>query len=145
MSKILAIDDRQDNLVALSARLNNLIPGCKVITALSGAEGIEKAKAELPDTILLDIKMPGMDGYEVCKRLKKDENTKHIPVIMISAIKTESEELVKGLGSGADAYLSKPVDEYVLVAYVNTALRLKEAEDHWRKQKDMLENMVARK
>ena len=138
MSKILAIDDRQDNLIALSARLNNLIPGCKVITALSGAEGIEKAKAELPDTILLDIKMPGMDGYEVCKRLKKDENTKHIPVIMISAIKTESEDLVKGLGSGADAYLSKPVDEYVLVTHVNTALRLKEAEDHWGRLKDML-------
>ena len=109
MPKILAVDDKKDNLIAISALLNALIPGCNVITAQSGAEGLKKAKTESPDTILLDIKMPGMDGYEVCNRLKDDETTKHIPVIMISAIKTESEDLVKGLETGADAYLAKPV------------------------------------
>jgi len=96
----------------------------------------------LPDTILLDIKMPGMDGYEVCNRLKDDETTKHIPVIMISAIKTESDDLVKGFEIGADAYLAKPIDEYVLIAQVKTALRIKKAEDHLRGQKDLLEEMV---
>jgi len=68
MPKILAIDDKKDNLVSISALLKYLIPGCNVITAKSGPEGIEKAKIESPDTILLDIKMPGMDGYEVCNR-----------------------------------------------------------------------------
>ncbi len=97
MPKILAIDDKKDNLITLSALLKALLPDCEVLTAQSGPEGIEKARAESPDTILLDIKMPGMDGYEVCKRLKDNESTKHIPVIMISAIKTESKDLVKGL------------------------------------------------
>jgi len=142
MPKILAIDDKKDNLTALSALLNALIPGCNVITAQSGAEALEKAKTESPDTILLDIKMPGMDGYEVCNRLKYDETTKHIPVIMISAIKTESEDLVKGFETGADAYLAKPIDEYVLIAQVKTALRIKKAEDHLRRQKDLLESTV---
>jgi len=142
MAKILAIDDREENLVALSAILKNLIPGCNIITALSGPEGIEKAKRESPDTILLDIKMPVLDGYEVCKRLKEDENTKHVPVIMISAIKTESKDRVMGFDSGADAYLAKPIDEYVLVAQVKTALRIKNAEDRLRKQKDALEKTV---
>ena len=142
MPKILAIDDKKDNLISLSALLKSLIPDCNVITAQSGPEGIEKAKAELPDTILLDIKMPEMDGYEICSRLKDDESTRHIPVIMISAIKTESEDFVKGLETGADAYIAKPIDKYVLVAKVNTALRIKKAEDLLRNQKDLLESMV---
>jgi signal transduction histidine kinase/DNA-binding response OmpR family regulator len=142
MSKILAIDDKLDNLISISALLKALIPNCNIITAQSGAEGILKAENELPDTILLDIKMPEMDGYEVCNRLKGNEKTQHIPVIMISAIRTGSEDLVEGLNSGADAYLSKPIDEYVLVAQVKTALRIKKAEDHLRHQKDQLESMV---
>jgi len=142
MPKILAIDDKTDNLITLSALLKALIPDCEVLTAQSGPEGIEKARAESPDTILLDIKMPGMDGYEVCKSLKDNESTKHIPVIMISAIKTESKDLVKGLETGADAYLAKPIDEYALAAQVKTALRIKKAEDQLRNQKDFLEEMV---
>ncbi|MBI9092987.1 MAG: response regulator [Desulfobacterium sp.] len=142
MPKILAIDDKQDNLITLSAVLRSLIPDCNIITALSGVEGIEKAISESPDTILLDIKMPGMDGYEVCNRLKANEQTKHIPVIMISAIRTESQDLVKGLDSGADAYLAKPIDEHLLIAQVNTALRTKKAEDQLRNQKESMEAMV---
>ena len=145
MPKILAIDDKKDNLITVSALLKSLIPDCNVITAQSGPEGIEKAKAEMPDTILLDIKMPGMDGYDVCNRLKDDESTRHIPVIMISAIKTESQDLVKGLETGADAYLAKPIDEYVLAAQVNTALRIKKAEDLLRSQKDLLESIVQKR
>ena len=142
MPKILAIDDKEDNLISLSAVLKNLLPGCTVITAQSGAEGLKKAEAELPDTILLDIKMPVMDGYEVCNRLKSNKKTTNIPVIMISAIKTEGKDLVKGLETGADAFLAKPIDETVLVAQVNTALRIKKAEDLLRGQKDLLEDMV---
>lgn len=142
MPKILAIDDKEDNLISLSAVLKSLIPGCIVITARSGPEGIEKAKIESPDTVLLDIKMPGMDGYEICKRLKEDKDTRHIPVIMISAILTGSQDLIKGLDTGADAYLTKPVDEQILIAQVKTALRMKAAEDSLRGQKDLLEEMV---
>lgn len=142
MTKILAIDDKEDNLITLSAILKSLIPECTVITALSGLEGIEKAKNESPDTILLDIKMPGLDGYEICKRLKENKNTRYIPVIMISAILTGSSDLIKGLDIGADAYLAKPIDEHVLIAQVKTALRMKTAEDTLRRQKDVLEEMV---
>ena len=142
MPKILAIDDKQDNLITLSAILKNLIPECHVITAQSGPEGFEKARIHAPDTILLDIKMPGMDGYEVCKRLKEDKNTKNIPVIMISAFKRESEDLARGLDSGADAYLTKPIDELVLTAQIKTTLRLKAAEDYLRTQKGFAEDML---
>ncbi len=142
MPKILAIDDKEDNLITLSALLKVMIPDCTVNTALSGPEGLEKAIEDPPDTILLDIKMPGMDGYEVCRRFKENTITRHIPVIMISAVKTDSGDLVKGLETGADAYLAKPIDEYVLAAQVKTALRVKEAEDRLRKQNEWLEILV---
>ncbi|MFH1155248.1 MAG: response regulator [Pseudomonadota bacterium] len=142
MVTLLAIDDNEDNLASVSAILKNYIPGCRVITARSGPEGIEKARVESPDTILLDIKMPGMDGYEVCRILKEHETARHIPVIMVSAVMMEARDLVKGLEAGADAYLTKPFDELVLTAQVKTSLRMKHAEDGLRMQKDLLEAMV---
>ena len=145
MPKILAIDDKQDNLVTVSALLRNLIPGCTVITSDSGAEGIKKAESERPDTILLDIKMPEMDGYEVCRHLKSNEKTKHIPVVMLTAIKTDAGSRVKGLELGADAFLSKPIDEVEFAAQVKVMLRIKTAEDLLRKEKDLLEDTVHEK
>ena len=142
MPKILAIDDKQDNLITISAFLKNLIPNCTVITSDSGTEGIKKAEAEQPDAILLDIKMPEMDGYEVCRHLKSNEKTKHIPVIMVTAIRTDSQSRVKGLEIGADAFLSKPIDEIELVAQIKVMLRIKKAEDILRKEKDLLEDTV---
>ena len=90
MQKILAIDDKQDNLISIRALLKNFLPDIVVFTAQSGQEGLEIAKGELPDVILLDIIMPGLDGYEVCTQLKADESTQHIPVIMLTAFKTDS-------------------------------------------------------
>jgi two-component system cell cycle sensor histidine kinase/response regulator CckA len=142
MQKILAIDDKRDNLVTLSAMLNNLMPGCVVITAQSGREGIEKAMAELPDVILLDIIMPDMDGFETCRRLMSDESTKNIPVIMITAIKTDQQSRIKGLDIGANAFLAKPINEYELVSQVNVALRIKKAEDDLREERRSLERTV---
>ncbi len=142
MSKILAIDDKPDNLETLSALLKNLIPACAVITAQSGAEGIEKAGSELPDVILLDVKMPGMDGFETCRRLKSDESTNHIPVIMVTAIKTDPQSRIKGLEIGAEAFLAKPIDQYELVSQVKVALRIKKAEDALRAERDSLERLV---
>jgi putative two-component system response regulator len=142
MHKILAIDDKMDNLITLSALLKNLMPGCVVITAQSGREGIAKAKAELPDAILLDVKMPEMDGFETCRRLMDDESIKHIPVIMITAIKTDAESRIEGLDCGANAFLSKPIDQYELVSQVKVALRIKNAEDALRMERDSLEQAV---
>jgi response regulator RpfG family c-di-GMP phosphodiesterase len=142
MQKILAIDDKMDNLITLSALLKNLMPGCSVITTQSGLEGIEKAKKEQPDVILLDIKMPDMDGFETCCRLMSDERTKRIPVIMITAIKTDSESRIKGLEAGANTFLSKPIDEAELVSQVKVAFRIKKAEDALRKERDSLERLV---
>ncbi len=142
MKTILAIDDKLDNLIIISAILKNLIPETRVSFAQSGEEGLQKADEEYPDTILLDIKMPGMDGFEVCRRLKSNPGTKNIPVIMISAILTGSENLIKGLEAGADAYLSKPINEYILAAQVKTALRIKSAEDQLRKDKKRLEQII---
>lgn len=142
MHKILAIDDNMDNLITLSALLNNLVPRCAVITAKSRMEGITKARAELPDVILLDIKMHEMDGFETCRRLMADENTKRIPVIMITDIQTNAGSRIKGLECGAHAFLSMPIDEVELVSQVKVALRIKKAEDTLRKQMDSLEKVV---
>ncbi|MBN1531541.1 MAG: response regulator [Spirochaetes bacterium] len=142
MKKILAIDDKRDNLITISALLGNFLTDCTVITAQSGIEGIEKAKREQPDTIILDIKMPQMDGFEVCKHLKDDEVTKHIPIILLTAIKTDMESKLKGLQIGADAFLTKPIDETELIAQINVMLRIKHSEDLIRKEKDLLEEMV---
>jgi len=142
MQKILAIDDKTDNLITLTALLKNLMPGCTMITAQSGQEGIEKAGAENPDVILLDIIMPDMDGFETCRRLKADERTRQIPVIMITAIRTDPRSRIKGLEMGADAFLAKPVDEHELVSQVKVALRIKKAEDALRAERDSLEKKV---
>ena len=142
MQKILAIDDKKDNLTTLSAVLANLMPDCLVSTALSGVEGIEKARTGQPDVILLDVKMPDMDGFETCRRLKTDPSTSAIPIIIITAIKTDHQSRIKGLDLGADAFLAKPIDEVELVAQVKVALRIKKAEDALRRERDALEQAV---
>ncbi|MBE0650271.1 MAG: response regulator [Bacteroidales bacterium] len=141
MKKILAIDDQKINLVTIKAIIENSIPDCKIFTAQSGNEGIESAIKNQPDTILLDIVMPGIDGYEVCKILKRDERTKHIPVIMVSAIKIDKESRIKGLTAGADFFISKPIDQDELAVQINVMLRIKAAEDKLREEKELLNQM----
>jgi len=145
MSKILAIDDRLDNLISIKALLRNTIPEYEVIIAQTGEEGIEKAIKELPDTILLDINMPVMDGYEVCTELKANSVTKNIPVIMITAVRTDSKSRVKGLEIGADTFISKPIDADELTSQVRVMLRIKKVEDKLRSEKDILEEMVEKR
>lgn len=140
MKKILVIDDNQTNLNLIEALLHQGFPDYQVFLSLSGREGIEIAKQILPDTILLDIMMPEMDGYEVCLHLKANEPTRHIPILLVSAM-SEKSYLVKGLNAGADAFISKPVDPSELKAQVNVMLRIKYAEDLLRKRNEKLNNL----
>jgi len=126
MPTILAIDDKADNLVAISALLKTIVPASTVQMAQSGPEGIAKAKAILPDVILLDVVMPEMDGYEVCQRLKADDATKHIPVMLLTAVDSDTRSRIKGLDMGADAFLAKPVNEGELRAQINVMLRIRD-------------------
>ncbi len=139
MPKILVIDDRIDNLIAIEALLEHLIPQCEVITAQSGVEGLVKADQHLPDTILLDIQMPVMNGYEVCRKLKSSEKTKHIPIVLVTAIETDTQSRIKGLEIGADAFVAKPIDEEELAAQVNVMLRIKKSRLTLETEKENLE------
>jgi two-component sensor histidine kinase/AmiR/NasT family two-component response regulator len=142
MQKILAIDDKQDNLTVIRALVKNLLPDAVVFLAQSGQEGLAVAHRELPDVILLDLIMPEMDGFEVCSKLKADETTRHIPIIILTAVKTDSKSRIKALNKGADAFLTKPIDETELVAQINAMLRVKRAEDKLRLEKQDLEQLV---
>lgn len=143
MKKVLVIDDKKIDLVTFKALLEEIIPDCKVLIANSGKEGLGIAKSESLDAILLDIVMSEMDGFEVCKILKSDEKTKHIPIIIISAIYLDEKSKVKSLKLGAGAFLSKPINTAEFSAQVNSMLRIKEAEDKLREEKIALEKLVA--
>jgi signal transduction histidine kinase len=145
MIRILAIDDNNDNLVSLSATFSISMPEIKIITATNGKTGIKLAKKKQPDVILLDIIMPGMDGFEVCKELKEDELTKQIPIIMLTAAKTDTESKIRALDLGADAFLTKPIEESELMAQIRAMLRIKKAEDRLRNEKNYLDNLVREK
>jgi signal transduction histidine kinase len=125
--KILAIDDNADNLTTLKAIVQDVLPRCTLSTALDGRRGIELAGIEDPDVILLDIVMPGMDGYEVCRQLKSNEKLRTIPVVFLTALRTDRESRIKALDAGADAFLSKPLDDQELVAAVRAMARIKVA------------------
>lgn len=129
MRKILAVDDHVINLELLEQITKVFYPEFNFLGANSGEDGIRKAIDNLPDLILLDIMMPGLDGYETCKILKENAQTKHIPVIMISALGHDSSERIKGLNAGADSFLSKPFDKIELRAQINVALRIKEYQE----------------
>ncbi len=142
MPKILTIDNKKDDLVSISALLKKYIPTCTVITGSSASEGLKKAKQHLPDTILVDIIMPGIDGYEICQKLKSNDATKHIPVIMLTPANTDSQSRIKALELGADAFLTKPVDPAELTAQIRAMLRIKNSEDKLRIEKDRLKGLI---
>lgn len=124
MQKILVIDDLPENVFMLQDRLEN--EGFDVITAYDGTTGIEKALGELPDLILLDIMMPDITGIEVCKYLVSEPNTRHIPIILVTA-KSGAEDTKEGLEAGAFDYIKKPFNRIELMARIKSALKLSEA------------------
>lgn len=145
MKKILLIDDVKDNLRAAKEALEDLIPDCQVITTLSGKEGVKLAKEEQPDTIISDIIMPEMDGIEVCKRLREDEATKYIPIIIHTGTITDTKTRIQCLEAGADVFLAKPIDPGELIAQINAMLRIKEAENKLRAESEMLDEVVKKR
>ncbi|MEI8037803.1 MAG: response regulator [Verrucomicrobiota bacterium] len=143
--KILAIDDNPDNLIALQAVVSDRLPGTRVLTALNGPQGLEIALAEDPDVILLDIVMPGMDGYAVCRKLKEDEHLQMIPVLFLTALKTDRASRVQALEVGAEGFLSKPFDEIELSAQIRAMAKIKAAVLIQRNDQERLTNLVAQR
>lgn len=127
--RILVVDDILPNIKLLEHKLTSEY--YEVVTATSGFEALEKVKQTYPDLILLDIMMPGMDGYEVCRRLKADADTAHIPVVMVTAL-DQPENKIQGLECGADDFITKPVDDVSLMARVRNLTRLKMMLDELR-------------
>ena len=125
MKKILVVDDLPENVFMLQDRLEH--EGYEVITAYDGLTGIEKTRNELPDLILLDVMMPGITGFEVCKTLANDMKTKNIPIILVTA-KIGAEDTKEGLEAGAFDYIKKPFNRIELLARVNSALKLSDAQ-----------------
>jgi diguanylate cyclase (GGDEF)-like protein len=141
MGKILIVDDSR--LIAHVAKTMLTKRGHEIILAQDGKAGVEAAKSEQPDIILLDLIMPVMDGYEVCKHLKGDDSTKEIPIIMVTS-KAEAADKVKGLEMGALDYVTKPFDESELIARVNIHLRLRELYEAVQEQNRQLQEMANR-
>ncbi|MEE2525132.1 PleD family two-component system response regulator [Hyphobacterium sp. HN65] len=135
-ARVLVVDDQEANVRLLEAKLK--AEYFEVVTAYDGPSAIEKAREEQPDVILLDVMMPGMDGFEVCRRLKSDKRTRHIPVIHVTAL-DQPEDRVRGLDSGADDFLTKPVDNLPLFARLRSLLRLKELLDELRLREERAE------
>ena len=127
-ARILIVDDVPANTRLLEAKLT--AEYYQTETARDGFEALVAASGWQPDVILLDVMMPGMDGYECCRRLKADVLTRHIPVVMVTALGQPSERL-QGLEAGADDFLTKPVESDTLMARVRSLVRLKRLLDEW--------------
>jgi signal transduction histidine kinase/CheY-like chemotaxis protein len=140
--KILAIDDNKDNLTTIKALINEVKPGYEVLTATNGPDGLEIARAEDPDVILLDILMPDMDGFEVCRRLKKDSLLREIPVVFLTAMKESRESRLQALDAGADGFLAKPLDLVEFSAQIRAMLKIRAAVLHRRDERDSLKALV---
>jgi len=140
--KILAVDDNKDNLITLSALIKEAFPQALTLTALNGPAGIELAAAEDPDVILLDILMPEVDGFEVCRELKDDCKTCEIPVVFLTAAKKDKGSQINALEAGAEAFLAKPVDLIELTAQINAMVKIKHARIEKQNEKERLAELV---
>src|SRR3990172_1892971 len=138
--KILVVDDEERNLRLMTAMLEP--QGYDVVLARDGEEALQKARMDLPDVVLLDIMMPGLDGFEVARQLRDSQETRTVPIIMVTAL-NEVNDRVKALEVGADDFLTKPVDKTELTARVRSSLKVKAYHDHMRDCQKELESQVA--
>jgi two-component system, cell cycle response regulator len=132
-ARILVVDDVEANVRLLEAKLT--IEYYDVLTCSDGATAVRLAAEEKPDIILLDVMMPGMDGFETCRRIKADPASSHIPVVLVTALDGR-EDRIKGLQAGADDFVTKPIDDVVLFARVRSLTRLKMIMDELRERED---------
>ena len=137
---ILVVEDDPDIKELISFNLSN--QGHQVFEANNGELGIEKAREQLPELILLDLMLPGMHGLDVCRIIKADQETKDIPIIMVTAMGQE-EDIVKGLETGADDYITKPFSIKVLLARVSAVLRRSFEEYDQDSDKSLLINGIS--
>ncbi|MGI9402268.1 MAG: PleD family two-component system response regulator [Rhizobiaceae bacterium] len=128
-ARILVVDDIQANVKLLEARLS--AEYFQVLTAFNGPDALQICSSGQCDIVLLDVMMPGMDGFEVCRRLKSDSRTQHLPVVMVTAL-DQPEDRVRGLEVGADDFLTKPVNDLALITRVKSLVRLKMLTDELR-------------
>lgn len=134
-SKILVVDDNPKNVKLLSDLLS--AKGYDVVTAFSGPNAIEQLEAQKPDLLLLDVVMPEMSGYEVCRKIRQDNSTSLLPVVMVTAL-DPGQERVKGIEAGADDFITKPINQAELLARVRSLLRVKELHDVTVQQAEQL-------
>ncbi|MET0182103.1 MAG: PleD family two-component system response regulator [Caulobacterales bacterium] len=132
-ARVLVVDDVEANVRLLQAKLQHEY--YDVITATRGDEALRIADAQKPDIILLDVMMPGMDGFETCRRLKALPDTRHIPVVMVTALDGRTDR-IRGLMAGAEDFLTKPVDDVQLIARVKSLVRLKIVSDELRAREE---------
>ena len=123
---VLVVDDNQENLELLQAYLEDL--DCRTVPACDGLQALEIIADSAPDLVLLDVMMPKMSGFEVCKRIKNDPKTSDIPIIMVTAL-NEFGDIEHGIDSGTDDFISKPVNKLELLTRVKTMLKLKHLSD----------------
>jgi len=140
--KIVAIDDNTDNLISLNALIDEAFPNAEFYMELNGEKGIELVAAKHPDVVLLDVVMPGMDGFEVCKRLKADNEMCDIPVVFLTAIKGDREHRIHALEVGAEAFIAKPIDEAELIAQIRAMVKIRKANADKRNENDRLNSLV---
>lgn len=135
MSKVLVVDDEPD--VLLLCRVNLEFEGYTVIDAQDGEQALEKVRLEKPDIILLDVMMPGMDGWEVLASLKEDPTTSEIPVVMLTA-KVRELDQIHGLTQGAIDYVNKPFNPIALSRTIREALQARNSEERRQRMLDKL-------
>ena len=128
-ARVLVVDDLEPNVKLLEAKLR--AEYFDVVSAYSGQEAVDTAISDQPDIILLDVMMPGMDGFEACRRIKENPETMHIPIVMVTALDQQTDRVV-GLEAGADDFLTKPVEDLALFARVRSLSRLKMMTDELR-------------
>jgi two-component system cell cycle response regulator len=137
-ARVLVVDDILSNVKLLEAKLT--AEYFEVVTAFNGLECLAKVAETAPDIVLLDVMMPGMDGFEVCRRIKSDPKTAHLPVVMVTALDQPADR-VTGLQAGADDFLTKPVDDAALFARVRSLVRLKMMTDELRMRESTGQSM----
>src|SRR6202171_4079548 len=133
-ARVLVVDDVEDNVKLLEAKLSSEY--FDVLSAYSGRTALQIADSELPDVILLDVMMPRMDGFEVCRRLKANPRTADVPVMMGTALSDVANRL-RGLEFGADDFLTKPVNDIALFARVRSLARLKRMMEELRLREEI--------